>query len=107
MRLRVPSCSSSEASPVAASSCPPRAARRAGGLIELPGDAAPQMYCSAIEAVAKASGVDAVLVVHAPTALASSKDVAAAICEAAAAGPHAVFTCWPGGTRAAEARAIA
>jgi len=80
---------------------------RASGSLELPGDASPQVYRSVVEAIGKASGVDAVLVVHAPTALASGKEVAAAVCEAATQGQHAVFTCWPGGDMAGEARAVA
>ncbi len=80
---------------------------RAGGTLELPGDAPPQLYRGVVEAVATSSGVDAVLVVHAPTALVSGKDVAAAVCQAATQGRHAVFTCWPGGANAGEARAVA
>jgi acetyltransferase len=72
--------------------------------VDIVGDARPQRYLGALGAVLKDPNADAVLLVHAPTALASTSDVASACTELLDRAPRPAFACWLGaeGVRAAE-----
>ncbi len=79
-----------------------------GNPVDVIGDASPERYRSAIATVLADPGVDALLVIHAPTALASGAAAAEATLQAlaAAARPSAVLTSWLGGEGAESARRI-
>jgi acetyl coenzyme A synthetase (ADP forming)-like protein len=62
------------------------AAASATNPVDLLGDAAPSTYQAAISAVAKDPGVDALVVIHAPTLVADPDAIAAAIASAATNG---------------------
>jgi hypothetical protein len=51
--------------------------------------------------------VDAVLLIHAPTAFADAAGIAAAVCDAAEGAERSVFTCWVGGDAVRDARRVA
>ncbi len=74
-----------------------------GNPIDIIGDATGPRYAAAIKAVAADRGVGAILVLNAPTALASSQDAANAVVEAAPKRPP-LLTSWLGGTGAEAAR---
>jgi acetyltransferase len=74
--------------------------------IDLIGDAPPERYREALEIAARDPGVDAVLVLHVPTAVLSAVETANAVAAAAAATSRPLFTAWLGGDRLEEARAI-
>ena len=77
--------------------------------VDLMGDAAPDRYLAAVEAVAADAGVDAILVMHTPSALADAGAAAAAIASCAERGLVAgkpVLACWMGGSAARAARAV-
>ena len=70
--------------------------------LDIGGDSRPERYLAALEAVFQDPGVDAVLLMHAPTAVASVAEVAAACVPRLAAGPRPALACWLGA--AANAR---
>jgi len=72
--------------------------------VDIVGDARPQRYVGALGAVLKDPNTDAVLLVHAPTALASTSDVASACTELLHHAQRPAFACWLGaeGVRGAE-----
>ncbi len=72
--------------------------------IDLIGDAPPDRYTAAIEAVSQDRGVDAVLVMNCPVAIASSTDGARATIAAAAKSDLPFLTAWLGETAALESR---
>lgn len=72
--------------------------------VDLIGDAPPDRYTAAIDAVAADPGVDAVLVMNCPVAIASSTDGARATIEAAARSDLPFLTAWLGESAAAESR---
>jgi acetyltransferase len=74
-----------------------------GNPVDIIGDATAQRYLDALEILAAAAEVDAILIVHAPTALTGSRDIAAALAPVAAAAGKPVFGCWLGGASAREA----
>jgi len=69
--------------------------------VHLPHDATPAHYAAALEALLPGS-TGALLLVHAPSALVDSTDVARAVLPLAQAAPHRVLGCWLGG-RSADA----
>jgi acetyltransferase len=79
-----------------------------GDPVDVIGDAGPDRYAAAAEAVLRDAGVDAVLAMNCPTAIASSSEAAAGLIEgvrrAAAAKP--VLTAWLGEAVAAPARRV-
>lgn len=82
-----------------------------GNPVDLVGDAGPERYGPAIEAVLADRGVDALLVMNCPTATADSKDFAAAVAQAvtrARAGGlrKPVLACWLGDGNAMDARQV-
>jgi acetyltransferase len=76
--------------------------------VDMIGDAPPERFARALEILAHDTGVDAVLVLHAPTAIAPSPAAASAVAElwrkSARATP--LLTSWLGGSSAEAGRAI-
>jgi len=77
-----------------------------GNPVDIIGDAPGERYAAALDALIAADGVDAVLVMHAPTATASSTDAAKAVIAAAADTRMPVLTCWVGEQAVAPARRL-
>jgi acetyltransferase len=79
-----------------------------GDPVDIVGDAGPERYRAAMEAVLSDPGADAVLVMNCPTAVADSTDAAKAVLGViAAASPRpTVLTAWLGETSPAKARAL-
>ena len=77
--------------------------------VDIIGDAPPERYKAAVEAVAADPGTDVVMVLNCPTGLASPAEAARAVAGLAAEGRiggKPVVTCWLGEHTAAEARHI-
>jgi acetyltransferase len=74
--------------------------------IDLIGDADTRRYRESIAIVARDPGVDAILVLYAPTAIAPSLEVARAIIQLRRAARAQILTCWLGGESVGEARAL-
>ncbi len=73
--------------------------------VDIIGDAPPSRYADALDAVCDDKGVGGVLVLHCPTAIASSTDAADAVIAVGAKRRNAsIFTAWVGGKAVAEAR---
>lgn len=77
-----------------------------GNPVDIIGDATPHRYSDALSTLLEDHGVDAVLALNAPTALASSTDAARAVAAVAAKNGRNVLTSWVGESTAAEARRI-
>ena len=80
-----------------------------GNPVDIIGDAKPDRYAAALDAVLADCEADAILVMNCPTALASSTDAAQAVIDAIARAPNAarlppVLTNWLGEETVAEAR---
>ncbi|HYM33239.1 MAG TPA: bifunctional acetate--CoA ligase family protein/GNAT family N-acetyltransferase [Candidatus Cybelea sp.] len=75
-----------------------------GNPVDIVGDAQPERYVSALEALLQDNGTDAVLVLNCPTAVASSTAAAQAVIEVAAKSQRALLTSWVGESAVAEAR---
>lgn len=77
--------------------------------VDIIGDAPPQRYRAAIEAVAADPDVDALAILNCPTGLASPVDAACAVAslsDAGLIGGKPALTCWLGEQAAREGRAI-
>ncbi|HVS14388.1 MAG TPA: bifunctional acetate--CoA ligase family protein/GNAT family N-acetyltransferase [Thermoanaerobaculia bacterium] len=72
--------------------------------VDLVGDANGERYRAAIEAVAADPGIDAILVMHAPTATVSSVEAAAAVVAARESARPPILTAWLGGDTTGEPR---
>ncbi|MFN3416595.1 MAG: GNAT family N-acetyltransferase [Caldimonas sp.] len=77
-----------------------------GNPVDLIGDAPVARYTAALDAVLGDPGVDAVLFMHAPTAIVSSEAIAQAVLPRMRDAPRPVFTCWLGGAAVAQARSL-
>lgn len=75
-----------------------------GNPIDIIGDAPAERYAAALHAVMTDPGVDAVLVMHAPTAIAPSLAPAEAVIAAAKGTTKNILTCWSGGDSILPAR---
>ena len=73
--------------------------------VDIIGDAPVARYTAALQAVLDAPETDAVLFMHAPTAVVPSAEIAAACLPLMRAATKPVLTCWLGGTAVAAARA--
>ncbi len=71
--------------------------------VDIIGDAPPERYRLALEVLVEDRGVDAVLLIHAPTALAASPDIARELAPIARGARIPVFGCWLGGASARAA----
>ena len=79
--------------------------------VDITGDAPPVRYIGALTALLEDDGVDALLVLHSPSAVISSTDVAGAVVttlkeSGTRANSRGVFTSWPGADSARAARRI-
>jgi acetyltransferase len=76
--------------------------------IDLVGDATGSRYLAALREILSACECDAILVLHAPTAIASGREAARAVADVLAevAAPIPLFTSWLGGEGAEGARQI-
>ena len=75
--------------------------------VDILGDAPPERYLAALEAVAADDGVDVVLVMNCPTVLATARAAARAVAggsRRALIGGKPVLACWLGGRRGPRAR---
>jgi acetyltransferase len=72
--------------------------------VDIVGDAPPERYVGALGAVLNDPNVDTVLLIHAPTAMASATDVARSCAPLLEQAPRPAFACWLGaeGVRTAE-----
>jgi acetyltransferase len=73
--------------------------------IDIGGDAPAERYAHALKSTLADSGVDAALLIHAPTAIVPAADIAEACIPAIKEGSRPVLTCWMGGQGVSEARA--
>jgi acetyltransferase len=64
--------------------------------VDIVGDATPERYLATLDAVLRDPNVDALLLIHAPTALASAGAVAALCAPLLANAPRPAFACWLG-----------
>ncbi|MDX1431679.1 MAG: bifunctional acetate--CoA ligase family protein/GNAT family N-acetyltransferase [Gammaproteobacteria bacterium] len=78
-----------------------------GNPVDIIGDAGPERYAAALDALSRDRGVDAILAINCPTAVASSADAARAVIEhVARRGLPPVLTSWVGDHVGREARAL-
>ena len=74
--------------------------------LQLPGDAAPEAYVQALQALAEDAAAPALLLIHAPSAVVSSAQVARALLPLAQQTPPQLMGCWLGHAAVAEARRV-
>ncbi|MDQ1924002.1 bifunctional acetate--CoA ligase family protein/GNAT family N-acetyltransferase [Massilia pseudoviolaceinigra] len=74
--------------------------------VDIIGDAPVQRYVDALNIVLQDPQADAILFIHAPTAIVPSLEIARAIAPLAKASSRNILACWLGGDAVAEARAI-
>jgi acetyltransferase len=74
--------------------------------VDIIGDAPAERYRAALEILLSAPEVDAVLLIHCPTAIVASAEIARAVAPLARDTSRNVFGCWLGGDALAEARRI-
>jgi acetyltransferase len=74
--------------------------------VDIIGDAPGRRYSDALQALLADDGVDAVLVMHAPTAIVPSLEVAQAVAGTARGARRNVLSCWLGGDGMAPARRL-
>ncbi|RSZ59886.1 bifunctional acetate--CoA ligase family protein/GNAT family N-acetyltransferase [Massilia atriviolacea] len=74
--------------------------------VDIIGDAPAQRYVDALEILLRDPQADAILFIHAPTAIVPSAEIARAIAPIARASSRNILACWLGGDAVAEARAI-
>jgi acetyltransferase len=75
-----------------------------GNPVDIIGDAPVGRYVAALQALLDDPQVDAVLLIHAPTAIVPSADIARALVPLAAGASRNVIGCWLGGNALGEAR---
>jgi acetyltransferase len=74
--------------------------------VDIIGDAPAQRYRDALQALLADEGVDAVLLIHCPTAIVASAEIARAVLPLTKDTSRNVFGCWLGGDALAEARRL-
>ncbi len=74
--------------------------------VDIIGDAGPDRYQAALAALGADPGVDAILILHAPTALTPTPALAAALAGPASGLKQPVLACWLGGAEARQAARI-
>jgi acetyltransferase len=77
-----------------------------GNPVDIIGDAPTERYVRTLQILLDDAQSDAVLFIHAPTAIVESSEIAAAVALALAKASRNVFACWMGGDAVKEARAI-
>ncbi|MDQ2694209.1 MAG: CoA-binding protein, partial [Pseudomonadota bacterium] len=75
-----------------------------GNPVDIIGDAPAERYVNALEVLLEDDGSDAVLLLHVPTAIVPSGEIAEAVVEVIQEASRNVLTCWLGGEAVAEAR---
>lgn len=75
-----------------------------GNPVDIIGDAGPERYTQAVEALLADPGVDALLIMHAPTAVISRVEAARAVIAAVKEARQVILTCWLGEAAAEEPR---
>ncbi len=75
-----------------------------GNPVDIIGDAPVERYVAALEALLASPATGTVLMLHAPTAIVPSADIARALVPVAARAPGRVIGCWLGEAAVAEAR---
>jgi acetyltransferase len=83
----------------------PTAPGRANPL-DIGGDARPERYLAALDVVLADPNVDALLLMHAPTAVASVAEIAEACAPKLACGPRPALACWLGAATHAGTNAV-
>jgi acetyltransferase len=74
--------------------------------VDILGDAPVQRYIDAMDVVMRESDVDAALVIHVPSPMVRSEDIAAALVPVAKNASRNVLSCWLGGDEVAAARGM-
>ena len=74
--------------------------------LDIIGDAPADRYVETLKILVDCPEVDSILFIHAPTAIVESREIARAIVPIIDGSPKDVFTCFLGGSRVAEARAL-
>ncbi|NNG24854.1 bifunctional acetate--CoA ligase family protein/GNAT family N-acetyltransferase [Telluria aromaticivorans] len=74
--------------------------------VDIIGDAPVSRYVDAFQALLRDEGSDAILFVHAPTAIVSSAEIAEALAPLVRAASRNILACWLGGDTVAPARRI-
>ncbi|TXL80289.1 bifunctional acetate--CoA ligase family protein/GNAT family N-acetyltransferase [Vineibacter terrae] len=74
--------------------------------VDIIGDAPGSRFADALQAMLQDKGMDAILVLNCPTAIASSSEAAAAVIDTVKGSRRPVFTSWLGDSAAAESRAM-
>jgi len=77
-----------------------------GNPVDVIGDAPVGRYVVALRALLDEPGADAVLLIHAPTAIVASADIARALLPLLRAAARPVLCCWLGGASVAQARSL-
>ncbi|MFS2219031.1 GNAT family N-acetyltransferase [Telluria sp. Tellsp104] len=77
-----------------------------GNPVDIIGDAPVERYAVALQALLDDPGADAVLLIHAPTAIVPSADIARAMLPLLRAAARPVLCCWLGGASVAQARSL-
>lgn len=75
-----------------------------GNPADIVGDAPTERYLHTLRVLEAAPEADAVLLIHAPTAIVPSGDIADAVAQAASGSARPLFTAWLGGDAVASAR---
>jgi acetyltransferase len=76
-----------------------------GNPVDIIGDAPTERYAKTLQILLKDPQTDAVLFIHAPTAIVPSVEIAAAVSPVATQGGRNVIACWLGGDAVRQARA--
>jgi len=74
--------------------------------LQVSGNAAPEVYAQALQALAEDAASPALLLIHAPSAVVSSAQVARALLPLAQRTPPQLMACWLGHSAVAEARYV-
>jgi acetyltransferase len=74
--------------------------------VDIIGDAPAERYVKALQILLQDEQADSVLVIHAPTAIVPSADIAAALAPIARQATRNVIGCWVGGDAVAQARGM-
>jgi acetyltransferase len=77
-----------------------------GNPVDIIGDAPTERYVQSLQILFEDPQSDAVLFIHAPTAIVESSEIAAAVAPAIAKAPRNVLACWMGGDAVKQARAV-
>ncbi len=77
-----------------------------GNPVDIIGDASVERYVETLKILQQDPQSDAILFLHAPTAIVPTQEIAAAMAQVVPQSPRNVFSCWLGGDAVVEARRI-